>query len=146
MQYCQRHHFLPHEKPVDWMLMSPPLELTSSHHSHKGELLYVWVYELSRQGVPPPSWRNLLRKQVTMRKHHKVRSVCHLPSIRQVRLLEGGSIGSSAYSQEHFPEPTCCTKGQKFDIEGRGYVDINVGILDMEVLITMIKLERSDQS
>ena len=51
------------------------------------ELLYVQVYGLSRQGVPPPSWRSLLRKWVRMRKCHKVQSVCHQPRTRQVRLL-----------------------------------------------------------
>ena len=33
---CWRCPFIPHEEPADWMLMSPPLELTSSHHPHNG--------------------------------------------------------------------------------------------------------------
>ena len=52
-----------------------------------------------------------------MRKHHRVQSVCHCPE----------------------------TNGEKFDVEERGYVVINVGALDVEVLITLIKLERGDQ-
>ena len=39
----------------------------------------------------------------------------------------------------------CQTKGEKFDVEGRGYADVNVSTLDVEVLITLIKLDRSDQ-
>ena len=45
-------------------------------------------------------------------------------------------------SSEHFLEPPCCTKGEKFDVEERGYTDINVCTLDAEVLITLMKLER----
>ena len=51
------------------------------------ELLYVQAYELSGQGAPPPSWRNLLGKWVRMRKCCRVPSVCCQPSARQVRLL-----------------------------------------------------------
>ena len=29
--------FLPHEKPTDWMLTSPPLKLTFSHCSNRGD-------------------------------------------------------------------------------------------------------------
>ena len=49
------------------------------------------------------------------------------------------------HSYEHFSEPPCWTMGEMFDVDGRGYVDINIGILDMVVLITPMKLERSDQ-
>ena len=45
---------------------------------------------------------------------------------------------------KHFPEPPCWTKGEKFNVEGRGYVDVNVSILDIEVLITLMNLERSN--
>ena len=45
-----------------------------------------------------------------------------------------------------FPEHPCWAKGEKFNVEGRGYAHINVGILDVEVLITPMKLERYDQS
>ena len=37
------------------------------------ELLYVPMYKLSRQGAPPPSWRNLLREWVRMRKHQSAK-------------------------------------------------------------------------
>ena len=33
---CKRHPFIPHEEPVYWTLMSPPLESTSSDHPHNG--------------------------------------------------------------------------------------------------------------
>ena len=35
-----------------------------------------------------------------------------------------------------FPELSCQTKGKKFDVEERGYADVNVSTLDAEVLIT----------
>ena len=34
---CRRHPFLPHEKQVDQMLMSPPLKSTFSHCSDRGD-------------------------------------------------------------------------------------------------------------
>ena len=34
---CGRHPFLPCEEPVDRMLMCPPLKLTFSHHSDRGD-------------------------------------------------------------------------------------------------------------
>ena len=37
---CWRHPFLPHEKPVDWTLISPPPELTFSHYPHNGSSMY----------------------------------------------------------------------------------------------------------
>ena len=54
--------------------------------------------------------------------------------------------GSSMCSWECFPEPPCQTKGEKFNVEERGYVDVNVSILDAEVLITPMKLQRCDWS
>ena len=33
----QKASFLPHEKSVDRMLMSPPLKLTFSHYSDRGD-------------------------------------------------------------------------------------------------------------
>ena len=55
MQDYWRHPFLPCEEPVDWMLMSPLLELSSSHHLHNGNS-FLFRCELSRQGMPPSSW------------------------------------------------------------------------------------------
>ena len=50
------------------------------------------------------------------------------------------------HSRECFLEPPCQTKGEKFDVEERKYADINIDILDVEVLITPMKLKRCDQS
>ena len=35
-QNCRRHPFLPHDKQVDWTLVSPPLGLAFSHYPHSG--------------------------------------------------------------------------------------------------------------
>ena len=43
-QVAGRHPFLPCEKPADGMLMGPPLKLTFSHHSHKGDPLCMVVW------------------------------------------------------------------------------------------------------
>ena len=34
---CRRHPFLHHEKPADRMLTSPPLNMTFSHYSDRGD-------------------------------------------------------------------------------------------------------------
>ena len=34
---CRRHPFLPHEKSVDWMFRSPPLNQLFSHYSNTGD-------------------------------------------------------------------------------------------------------------
>ena len=89
MQDCWRHHFLPHVQN-QWT--------RHAHESSTGidffslapqwELLYVQVYELSRQGAPPTFWRNLLSKWVRLRKCHKVSKCLPLAQhARQVRLL-----------------------------------------------------------
>ena len=36
--------------------------------------------------------------------------------------------------------------GEKFNVEEREYTDVSVGILDVKVLITLMKLERYNQS
>ena len=41
-------------------------------------------------------------------------------------------------------EPACWTKGENVDVDERGYVDINISILDAEVLLTPMKLEIYD--
>ena len=81
-----------------------------------------------------------------MIKCHRVQSVCHWPSVRQVRLLYIRSIGSFMHSSECFLEPPCWIKGEKFDAEGRGYADVNISTLDVKVLITPMKFKRSNWS
>ena len=60
MQDCQRHPFLPHEKSADQMLMSPPSELTSSHHSHNGSSFMFrctcWAVKVHTI-LKEPSWK-----------------------------------------------------------------------------------------
>ena len=56
MQDCQRHSFLPHEKPADQMVMSPPLKLTSSHHPYDGEPS-MFRYMCTTTTLEEPTWK-----------------------------------------------------------------------------------------
>ena len=78
--------------PTSWRTSRPDTHMSSTGidfflSTLQWELLYVQVYEMSRPGAPPLSWRNLHGKQVRMRKCHRVQNVCHQPSARQMRLL-----------------------------------------------------------
>ena len=43
---------------------------------------------------------------------------------------------------ECFQEPCCKIKGKRSNVEGKGCVDVNNGILEAEVLITLMMFER----
>ena len=48
------------------------------------------------------------------------------------------------HSCRHFPELPGKIKDEKFNIEDKGCVEVNVGIPAVEVLITLVRLKRYD--
>ena len=77
-----------------------------------------------------------------------------VPSSAKCLLLAQHQTGETPLAQVNrklhtflrmFLEPPCQTKGEKFTVEKRGYADVNISVLDAEILITPMKLERCDQ-
>ena len=48
------------------------------------------------------------------------------------------------HSFKHFSELPCLIKGEKSNVEGWEGVAVNVTILELEVLITLVRLKRYD--
>ena len=146
MPDCKRCPFIPHEKPVDQTLMSPPLDLTSSHHPIMGAPLCsgVWTKwtRCATTVLEEPTQRVSENEKVPQS------AKCLLPAWHQTGETSLGLVNRKLhaflrmFSRASLPDQGC----KKFNVEGRGYADINVSTLDVEVLITPMKLERSDWS
>ena len=145
MQDCWRHPFLPHEEPVDQTLMSPPLKSTSSHYPCNGSPFMFrcmrWVDKVCHH-CPGGVYSESKWEQESTTKC-KVSTTGPVPD-------RWHSSRVSEYEAPCIPENVFknLLAGPRWKVQcrGKGYVVINVGILDVEVLITPMKLERYNWS
>ena len=139
--------------PTSWrnsgpdMLMSPPSESTYSHHPHNGSSFMYRCMSWTELGAPPPvleqpTWKVSENQKVSQSAKCLLLAQCQTGET----LLGWVNRKLHAFLRMFSGQPPCQTKGERFDVVVRGYVDINVGVLDAEVLITPMKSERYDWS
>ena len=138
-----RHPFIPYEEPVDRMPASPP-ELTFSLNPNNGSSFkyrcMCWVERCTTTILNEPTPK--------VSENEKVPQSAKCLPLAQHQSSEtplGWDNRNFKNSWKYFLEPPCQTKGEKLNVEERGYVAININALDVDVLITLMKLERSDQ-